>query len=92
MEENYSYILPLMNEICISSIVKSIAVLKSLQALWYNKVYTEYKEAIYKVMHESNAQIEVYIEHVDSEKKRVDDEVDKAKRIKKQVEDEAKTL
>lgn len=92
MEENYSYILPLMNEVCISSIVKSIAVLKSLQALWYNKVYTEYKEAIYKVMHESNAQIEVYIEHVDSEKKRVDDEVAKAKRIRKQVEDEAKTL
>lgn len=43
-------------------------------------------------MHESNAQIEVYIEHVDSEKKRVDDEVAKAKRIRKQVEDEAKTL
>ena len=82
----------LMNEICLSSVVRSIAVLKSLQVLWYNKIYTEYKGSIYKVMKESNGQIETYVENIDSEKKRIDDEVDKAEHIKKQVEDEAKTL
>ena len=43
-------------------------------------------------MKESNGQIETYVENIDSEKKRIDDEVDKAEHIKKQVEDEAKTL
>lgn len=92
MEEDYRYNWSLMNEICLSSVVRSIAVLKSLQVLWYNKIYTEYKGSIYKVMKESNGQIETYVENIDSEKKRIDDEVDKAEHIKKQVEDEAKTL
>ena len=92
MEEDYMYNWSLMNEICLSSVVRSIAVLKSLQVLWYNKIYTEYKGSIYKVMKESNGQIETYVENIDSEKKRIDDEVDKAEHIKKQVEDEAKTL
>lgn len=92
MEEDYRYNSSLMNEICLSSVVKSIAVLKSLQALWYNKIYTEYKDSIYKVMKESNGQIEAYVDNIDAEKKRIDDEVDKASHIKKQVEDEAKTL
>lgn len=92
MEEDYRYNSSLMNEICLSSVVKSIAVLKSLQALWYNKIYTEYKDSIYKVMKKSNDQIETYVENIDSEKKRIDNEVDKAEHIKKQVEDEAKTL
>ena len=92
MEEDYRCNSALMNEICLSSIVKSIAVFKSLQAFWYNKIYTEYKSSIYKVMKESNGQIETYVENIDSEKKRIDDEVDKAEHIKKQVEDEAKTL
>lgn len=92
MEEDYRYNWSLMNEICLSSVVRSIAVLKSLQVLWYNKIYTEYKGSIYKVMKESNGQIETYVENIDSEKKLIDDEVDKAEHIKKQVEDEAKTL
>lgn len=92
MEEDYRYNWSLMNEICLSSVVRSIAVLKSLQVLWYNKIYTEYKGSIYKVMKESNGQIETYVENIDSEKKRIDNEVDKAEHIKKQVEDEAKTL
>lgn len=90
--EDYRYNSELMNEICLKTVVKSITILKSLHVLWYNKIFVEYKDLIYNIMQESNEQIKEYVENVDKEKKRIDEELDKAERIKKEVEDEAKTL
>lgn len=92
INEDYRYNSELMNEICLKAIVKSITILKSLQALWYNKIFVEYKDSIYNIMKESNEHIKKYVENVDKEKKRIDEELDKVERIKKEVEDEAKTL
>ena len=92
INEDYRYNSELMNEICLKTIVKSITILKSLQALWYNKIFVEYKDSIYNIMKESNEHIKEYVENVDKEKKRIDEELDKVERIKKEVENEAKTL
>lgn len=92
INEDYRYNSELMNEICLKTIVKSITILKSLQALWYNKIFVEYKDSIYSIMKESNEHIKEYVENVDKEKKRIDEELDKVERIKKEVENEAKTL
>ena len=59
---------------------------------WYNKIFVEYKDSIYNIMKESNEHIKEYVENVDKEKKRIDEELDKVERLKKEVEDEAKTL
>lgn len=92
INEDYRYNSELMNEICLKTIVESITILKSLQALWYNKIFVEYKDSIYNIMKESNEHIKEYVENVDKEKKRIDEELDKVERLKKEVEDEAKTL
>lgn len=85
INEDYRYNSELMNEICLKTIVESITILKSLQALWYNKIFVEYKDSIYNIMKESNEHIKEYVDNVDKEKKRIDEELDKVERLKKKL-------
>ena len=90
-KEDYRYNSELMNEICISSVVQKLSLTKTLQALWYNQVYIDYKTSIANVMQKSNDYIKEYVDNVDLEKRAVDEEIERAEEIKEELENEMKT-
>lgn len=81
-----------INEVCLSKIVTDISLAETLQTVWYNQIYNEYKNAISTILVDSNNSIEEYVKLVQQEKTAIDSEVKKAEEIKKRVEEEAKTL
>lgn len=90
-EEDYRYNSELMNEICISSVVQKMSLTKTLQALWYNQVFNDYKSSVANIMQKSNDYIEEYVDNVDLEKQAIDAEVARAEEIKIELEKEMKT-
>ena len=90
-KEDYRYNSELMNEICISSVVQKLSLTKTLQALWYNQLYNDYKTSIANVMQKSNDYIKEYVDNVDLEKRAVDEEIERAEEIKEELENEMKT-
>lgn len=90
-KEDYRYNSKLINEICISSVIQKITVTKTLQALWYNQVFNDYKTSVANIMQKSNDYIKEYIDNVDLEKHAIDIEVTKAEEIKNELEKEIKT-
>ena len=86
LEEDYRYNSELMNEICISSVVQKMSLTKTLQALWYNQVFNDYKTSVANIMQKSNDYIEEYVENVDLEKQAIDAEVARAEEIKNELE------
>lgn len=81
-----------INEVCLSKIVTDISLVETLQTVWCNQIYNEYKNAISTILVDSNNSIEEYVKLVQQEKTAIDSEVKKAEEIKKKVEQEAKTL
>lgn len=90
-KEDYRYNSKLINEICISSVIQKITVTKTLQALWYNQVFNDYKTSVANIMQKSNDYIKEYIDNVDLEKHAIDIEVTRAEEIKNELEKEIKT-
>lgn len=81
-----------INEVCLSKVVTDISLIETMQTVWYNQVYNEYKNAISTILVDSNNSIEEYVKLVQQEKLLIDSEVTKVEEIKKKVEAEAKTL
>ena len=90
-KEDYRYNSELMNEICISSVVQKMSLTKTLQTLWYNQVFNDYKASIANIMQKSNDYIKAYVDNVDIEKQAIDEEIARAEDIKKELEKEMKT-
>lgn len=90
-KEDYRYNSELMNEICISSVVQKMSLTKTLQTLWYNQVFNDYKTSIANIMQKSNDYIKAYVDNVDIEKQAIDEEIARAEDIKKELEKEMKT-
>ena len=90
-KEDYRYNSKLINEICISSVIQKITVTKTLQALWYNQFFNDYKTSVANIMQKSNDYIKEYIDNVDLEKHAIDIEVTRAEEIKNELEKEIKT-
>lgn len=90
-KEDYRYNAELINEICISSVLQKICLTKTLQALWYNQVFNDYKTAVANVMQKTNDYIKDYVDKVGVEKQAIDKEVAIAEEIKRKLEMEMKT-
>lgn len=91
-KEDVYYDSSLMSEVCLTTIITKLAMVKSLQAMWYNTVYSNYKNAISTILTQSNGEIEKYVSKVDTEKRAIDTVVADVEHVKKKVEAEAKTL
>lgn len=90
-EEDENFNAELINEACLESIVKRISLSKTLQAIWYNQVFVGYKNAISKIMKDSDNCIAEYIRKVDKEKEILDREVKVAEDLAHELENEKKT-